>query len=752
MPFTFKLSQRLARMRCTAVILATAALAACEKPVALTDISHTAPQVIVFPRTVTLRTNQLVDMMAVGITATGDTAPVSVSWSVTSGSVIDTSTNGGRHYGRYKAGSDTGKVKVIARGNPGGSSDTAVVTVTAAPVAAVTISPAWTSALVGQTVQLAATTLDSAGNVLTGRAVSWSSSNSSIATVSGSGLVTGVAAGSATIIAESEGQSGTASVSVSNVPVASVTVSPTAASLIVGGTQQLSATPKDANGNVLSGRTITWTSNNSGVATVNASGLVGGVAAGSATVTATSEGKSGTATITVTAAPPPPPPPPSAVTDLAVAGVTDSSATVSFTEVNDGTGQPAKYDVRFATGTISWGSATEVTRGSCSTPVSGTTIGARRTCTVLGLSSSTAYGFQLVAYRGTLGVDAVFGALSNAVTATTAAGAPKPVATVTMSPATASVLVGATQQFIATLRDANGTVLTGRTVTWTSSALTVATVSTGGLASALLAGTATITATSEGKSGTATLTVTAQPPVSGGWGHEPAGFTVLTDYGLTDAIPVTQGEVAIPGGSGWSSIYNGAGNVTEVADATAPLSGGSVWQFRYPAGFGGGEAPATEFFNHAAAREVYAGFWWKPSSPWQNHPSSNVNKIAFWFGGGGGQSIDIQMYGPAPYYLHVVTEFPSGFRLRPNVTATPVTLGQWHKIEWHIKYASSAGSGDGVVEWWLDGVLQGSYSNVQTPGDAGFTMFQFSPTWGGVGDTKSETDYYWFDHVHLSRR
>ena len=171
MPFTFKLSQRLARMRCTALVLTAAALAACEKPIQLTNPGNTASQVVVSPRAVTLRTNHLVDMMAVGLTATGDTAPMSVTWSVTSGSVIDTTTNGGRHYGRYKAGSDTGKVKVIARGNPGGSTDTAVVTVTAAPVSAVTISPASASVLVGQTAQLAAATTDSAGNVLTGRTV-----------------------------------------------------------------------------------------------------------------------------------------------------------------------------------------------------------------------------------------------------------------------------------------------------------------------------------------------------------------------------------------------------------------------------------------------------------------------------------------------------------------------------------------------------------------------------------------------------
>src|SRR2546429_9864210 len=81
------------------------------------------------------------------------------------------------------------------------------------PVAAVTVSPASTSVAVGATVQLAAVTRDSAGNTLTGRTVTWTISNSAVATIATSGLVTGVATGTVTITATSEGQSGTAAVS-----------------------------------------------------------------------------------------------------------------------------------------------------------------------------------------------------------------------------------------------------------------------------------------------------------------------------------------------------------------------------------------------------------------------------------------------------------------------------------------------------------------------------------------------------------
>ncbi|HEX5017646.1 MAG TPA: Ig-like domain-containing protein, partial [Actinomycetes bacterium] len=82
--------------------------------------------------------------------------------------------------------------------------------------------------------------------------------------------------------------------------VASVTVSPTTASLSVGGTKQFTATVKDASGNVLTGRTVTWASSAPNVATVSTSGLVTGVATGTTNVTATSEGKTATVATTVT--------------------------------------------------------------------------------------------------------------------------------------------------------------------------------------------------------------------------------------------------------------------------------------------------------------------------------------------------------------------------------------------------------------------------------------------------------------------
>jgi len=242
---------------------------------------------------------------------------------------------------------------------------------------------------------------------------------------------------------------------------------------------------------------------------------------------------------------------PGTVTDLMVAAATDSVITLSFTEVTDGSGRPASYDVRYIAGaTLTWGGSTpSVSRGTCVTPLIGTTIGAKRTCTVLGLAASTTYSFELAAYRGTLKVNAVFGGLSNIATGATAAIAPTAVAAVTVSPTTASLVAGSTQQLGATLKDASGNLLTGRSIAWTSSNAAVVTVSSGGLVTAVTPGAATITATSGTTAGSAATTVTA-PVVA-----TPGTVSDLKVARATDTV-VTLSFTEVTDGSGRPASYD----------------------------------------------------------------------------------------------------------------------------------------------------------------------------------------------------
>ena len=651
-------------------------------------------------------------------------------------------------------------------------------------VVTVSVDPAAPSIAAGQTVQLTATPRDGSGNALTGRVVTWATDNAAVATVNASGLVTGGAAGAATVKATSEGMIGSAAVTVApvNVPVASVTVSPATASRQVGQTVQLTATPRDASGTALTGRVVTWASSNPAIATVTGSGLVSGVAAGPATITATSEGQSGSAAITVTAAATNP----GAVTDLAVTGVTDSSVTLAFTEVTDGAGAPASYDIRWAAGTIAWASATEVARGSCATPVSGSAIGARHSCTVLGLAAGVVYQSQVVAFRGTLNVNAVFGGLSNVATGTTTAST-APVATVTVSPASANVAVGALQQFTATPKDAGGNPLSGRVVTWASGNTALATVSGSGLVTGVAAGTMTITATSEGKSGSATITVT-----SGGGtilfteGFEDNAFASRGWYDNTSMVTTTAQH--LPTGTSAAEMHFTVGSTIPVQGTSArhlfaatPTLYVSYW-VKYSSNWVGSGHPYHP--HEFLILSDQDGDWDGPSVDWltayieQSYQNGGIPRLALQ----DNKAINTS-YGAPPINLVGVTEsrsvagcngvveanvvttcfnMPPWYNdkelLAPQVwfqpTPGPGYKGDWNHVEVYLQLNSVVGGlgvADGVMQYWFNGTLvidrhdilfrTGARPTIQ------FHQFMIAPY---IGDGSPVDQYMWIDDLTVA--
>ena len=258
-------------------------------------------------------------------------------------------------------------------------------------------------------------------------------------------------------------------------PVAAVIVTPGADTLTSGATVQLVAVAQDSAGNTLTGRTIAWSSGNTAVATVSASGVVTGVAAGAVAITATTGGKSGTAAITV-------------------AGVAAPAGKFTL-------GQRVKTS----------SNANIRSQPTASSSLLGKqSPGALGTVTAGPVKDVSGDGLTRWQVDFDAGVDGW--ALETYLTAVAPAA---PVAAVLVSPATASIATGSTVQLAATTKDSAGVTLTGRTITWSSSNALVATVSAAGLVQGVAAGTATITATSEGKSASAAVTVT---PTSGGGG------------------------------------------------------------------------------------------------------------------------------------------------------------------------------------------------------------------------------------------
>lgn len=256
------------------------------------------------------------------------------------------------------------------------------------------------------------------------------------------------------------------------VRVTGVTVAPGVASVRIGSTTTLSASVLPANA---SNTAVTWSSADPAIATVNASGVVTGVALGSVRITATTVDGSFTAFSTVTVN--------TNVVPTTGVTVTPPTATVGVNSTTTLTATVAPIDA--SNKIVSWTSSnTAIATVNGSGVVTGVSPG---TATITATTQSGAF------------------TASSVVTVITIV---TPVTLVTVTPSNPSVAVGGTAALTATIVPANAT---NRTVTWSSSNTTVATVSATGVVTGVANGTATITATAGGVSGTTTVTVGTPP-------------------------------------------------------------------------------------------------------------------------------------------------------------------------------------------------------------------------------------------------
>ena len=176
------------------------------------------------------------------------------------------------------------------------------------PPAAVRVSPD-TVYLTGSTYQMTATVFDSAGNVLVDEPVTWSTTDTAGLSISSTGLMTAQVAGSYGVVARVNNVSGTAQVFVTGEPAASVSLSPSQATVgAQGDTIALTAFVRDAAGRLVESPSVSWSSSNATIATISADSTarggkafatITGHAEGSVTITAASGTASGTAGVTV---------------------------------------------------------------------------------------------------------------------------------------------------------------------------------------------------------------------------------------------------------------------------------------------------------------------------------------------------------------------------------------------------------------------------------------------------------------------
>jgi serine/threonine-protein kinase len=248
------------------------------------------------PTSATLAMGETAELQAVARNAADSIlTDVAIEWT-SSDTAIATVSNG------VVVARAPGTVTINAAG--GGQSAAAEFTVTGAAeaVASIALSPSAVRLGVGETTRLTVSVLGPGGTTLTGHVPAWRSDNTAVATVSSDGTVTARAAGTVEITAESEGFSARATVTVvaEIAAVALVRISPASVSLEVGQTRDLVAEPRDAQGNRLGGRRITWQVSDPAVASVSREGRLAALAPGTTSVTGTVEGFTGTAAITVT--------------------------------------------------------------------------------------------------------------------------------------------------------------------------------------------------------------------------------------------------------------------------------------------------------------------------------------------------------------------------------------------------------------------------------------------------------------------
>jgi trimeric autotransporter adhesin len=391
-----------------------------------------------------------------------------------------------------KATTKTAGSTTITAADSGISGSTSL-TVSAAVVASITVSPASTSISLGTTAQFtaSATLTDGTKQDVTNSAT-WASSDLSVASISSSGLANSHATGSVSITASASGITGTASLTVNGPGLVSIAVTPPTASVAQNTTVQYTATGTYTDGssqNITS--SVTWVSSNPAVASINlngAPGLAKAITAGTTIISATSGNVSGTASLTVTSA------------FLVSIVVTPVNVSIPLGTVQQFT----------ATGTFSDNTKQDIT-GSVTWSSSDNTI---VSITVSGLGT----GRDL----GSVTITATSGSVNGTATASVNAA---DLSSISIQPGDIAIPQLTSQQFsaIGTFTDGSTQDLTAQ-CSWTSSDTNVAKVSGVGLAKGLTPGTATITATLGGVSNAVTLTVTNATIVS--ISLTPAGRTI----------------------------------------------------------------------------------------------------------------------------------------------------------------------------------------------------------------------------------
>ena len=341
-------------------------------------------------------------------------------------------------------------------------SSAATLQVTPAILNSITVTPANASLVVGATRQFVATGKYSDGStsVIT-NSVSWMTSVTNVATVSNSGLVQAIAAGQSNVSASLGTVTGQTTLTVTAPTLVSIVLSPINPSTPLGSKVQFAATGTYSDGSTKDiTSSATWRSSNTAIATINSVGLATPVALGSASISATASRVTGTTTLTVSAR---------TLVSIAVTPA-NSSIPVGTTEQLTATGTYSDGSTQNLTSTATWASTSTSTVSVSST----------------GLATSHEIGISTIS--------ATSGGVSGQTSLTVSSAI---LSSISVTSASASIPLGTNEQFTATGTFTDGTTQNlSASVTWASSAPSVAIIGPTGMATSEATGVTSISASS----------------------------------------------------------------------------------------------------------------------------------------------------------------------------------------------------------------------------------------------------------------
>lgn len=231
--------------------------------------------------------------------------------------------------------------------------------------------------------------------------------------------------------------------------------------------------------------------------------------------------------------------------------------------------------------------------------------------------------------------------------------------------------------------------------------------------------------------------------------NEPDGFTEIIDQNFSSKTLGTGWITRADWNSNWPDGTTPRAEI--VNDGTAPYSTPTFLRFNWPTGGDQSPTKAERSFG-ASYRQIYLSVYFRHSSNWENN-SSGTNKM-FYIGTNNSPDYDGEIF----FDFHNSEQIrfrnqqpePDGPDRPPNVNTNPCTPGTWYHLEAVLRQ-STGGTANGQVQWWINDVLQGNYSNVlyAATGDSYFDAINLDPVWGG-GGTTSRAIYLDYDHMYIS--